>query len=416
MLIVDREPSIGGKMIQLSKVFPTLDCSSCITTPKMSSAAHHPNITVWTYTEVNSVNQNDNSTFTAQLTRKARFVDEELCIGCQKCEYACPVDVPSEFEMGIGARKAIYIPFQTAIPQIAILDLDNCIACGKCERVCPADAVIYAQEDEYKELSFKTVIFSTGFELTPMEAKKEYGLGNYTNVISSMTMERLLSPNGPFGGIRRPSDGKQPFSAAFVLCAGSRDRSLGVPYCSRVCCMYSIKQAILLTGALPIVDVTIYYMDIRAFGKGFEQFYQNAKAMGINFVKAKVAKISEDSKTHDLTLKVESMEEDYGIKENTHDMVILALGLIPSLKNTSIFPSLVLGEDGFIDSYDIKINPTQTSIKGVFAGGVAIGPKDIVDTIVEGSASAMNASIYIENIQDEKSDIYTSTSVKQEIE
>ncbi|MHA1973620.1 MAG: FAD-dependent oxidoreductase [Candidatus Hodarchaeales archaeon] len=394
VLMVEKEPSIGGKMIQLSKVFPTLDCASCITTPKMSSAAHHENITVWTYSEVEEYKQNLSGNFEVRIRRKARLVDEEKCIGCRQCEYACPVEVPSEFEMGLAPRKAIFIPFQTAIPQIAVLDLENCIACGACQRVCPADAVDYAQKDKYVQIEAETVIIATGYELTPVDEKQEWGGGKFLNVIPSMAAERILAPNGPYVGIRRPSDGMVPMNIAYVHCAGSRDASLNRTYCSRVCCMYSIKQEMLLMGALPIVAVTSYYMDIRAFGKGYEQFYQNAKAMGIEFVKGKVGAIHEDPETHNLKLLIEDVSGNGGKMEVEHDMVVLSLGLTQGSCPAAHFP-LEKGKDGFIQAIDLKLDPVKTNIEGVFGAGTAMGPKDIVDTIIEGSAAAMRAANYI---------------------
>ncbi|MHA1236317.1 MAG: 4Fe-4S binding protein [Candidatus Hodarchaeales archaeon] len=394
VLLVEKEASIGGKMIQLSKVFPTLDCASCITTPKMSSATHHKKITVWTYSEVEEYHKNEHDNFIVKVRKKARLVDEEKCIGCRQCEYACPIDVPSEFEMGLGARKAIYIPFQTAIPQIPVLDLENCIACGQCHRVCPADAIDYMQEDRFVTIEATTVILATGYELTPLGEKKEWKGDKYLNVISSMTAERLLAPNGPYAGIRRPSDGKIPMYVAYVQCAGSRDESLNRTYCSRVCCMYTIKQAMLIMGSLPIVGVTCYYMDIRAFGKGYEQFYQNAKAMGIEFVKGKVGAINEDPKTHNLTLEVEEIGGTGGKIKAEHELVVLSLGMTPGNCPTSKFP-IKRGEDGFIDLEELKIEPVNTNLEGIFGAGTALGPKDIVDTIIEGSAASMKVVSFL---------------------
>lgn len=412
VLVVEKEPSIGGKMIQLSKVFPTLDCASCITTPKMSSTSHHENIVVWTYSEVTGYHKDDNGNFVVNITKNPRFVDEEKCTGCRQCEFMCPVDVPSEFEMGIGCRKAIYIPFQTALPQVALIDMKHCIACLNCSRICPADAVDYSQTKQHFRVEVESVVLATGFELTPVGEKVEWGSGKHLNVLSSMTAERLLAPNGPYGGIRRPSDSQIPMSIAYIHCAGSRDASLGRTYCSRVCCMYTIKQAMLITGALPIVQVTCYYMDIRAFGKGYEQFFENAKAMGIEFVKGRVAEIVEDPETHNLTLSVENVSGAGGKIKAEHDMVVLSLGLTQGACPTSQFP-VEIGRDGFIESTDLKLNPVQTSMEGVFGAGAAMGPKDIVDTIVEGSAASMRVTKYLKAKKKETSEpeVVISSSV-----
>jgi len=257
------------------------------------------------YAEVKQTRRREGG-FEATIVKKPRYVNEAACTGCRLCEYACSVEVPDEFEGHLGARKAIYVPFSNAIPQVALLDADNCILCGQCEKACPTGAVDYLQLPEEIIVEAGTVILATGFQMTPIDAKKEYGGGSLQNVLSALTVERLLAPHGPYGRVLRPSDGKIPDTVAYVQCAGSRDHSLGVPYCSRVCCMYAIKQAMLLSGSLPLVDITIYYMDIRAFGKGFEQFYQSAKAMGIEFVKAKVAKITEDEQQNPI-VRIEVM-------------------------------------------------------------------------------------------------------------
>jgi len=216
---------------------------------------------------------------------------------------------------------------------------------------------------------------------------------NLKNVLDPLQMDRLLAPHGPYGRILRPSDGKVPDSIAYVQCAGSRDKSIGISYCSRVCCMYAIKQAMLLTGALPLVDVTIYYMDIRAFGKGFEQFYQNAKAMGIEFVKTKVAKITEDQNQNPC-VRIEMIDEDGRIEEKTHDMVVLSLGIIPEWNPTDVVPVNV-SDDGFLYCSEPQLSPCITDEEGIFVAGVAAGPKDIPDSIVEAGAAAMEASIYL---------------------
>jgi heterodisulfide reductase subunit A len=394
VLVVEKEPSIGGKMIALSKVFPTMDCASCITTPRMSSAAHHDNVDVWVYSEVEQLTPDPAGGFSATIRRKATYVDEDTCIGCRLCEYACPVEVPHEFEGKMGVRRAAYIPFGTAIPQNALIDADQCIFCGKCEKVCPTTptAIDFAQVDRTATLHFDAAVLATGYQTTPTEAKAEYH-GEASNVLSGLDMERLLSPNGPYGRVLRPSDGKIPDRVAYVQCAGSRDETLGVPYCSRVCCMYAIKQAMLLSGSLPLADITIYYMDIRSFGKGYEQFYQTARAMGIEFVKAKVARIDEQA-NGDLKLRIERMEGDGSVDEPAHDLVVLSVGMRPGTDPRS-FVGVDLDRDGFVASADPKLDATRTSLPGLYATGTAISPKDIVDTVVEASAAAAKVEGYL---------------------
>ena len=390
--VVESKPSIGGNMIALSKVFPTLDCASCITTPKMAAAAHHEKITLLTYSEVESIVRS-NGGFSVTVIRKPRYVIEKDCIGCKKCEYACPVEVTDEFEQNMGTRRAAYIPFSNAIPQFALIDMDNCILCGSCAKACPTDAIDFNQKPKKIELEAGTVILATGFELTPRDAKPHYGGGKIANVLSPLQMERLLAPHGPYGRVLRPADGKVPDSIAYVQCAGSRDSSIGVPYCSRVCCMYAIKQAMLLSGALPVADITIYYMDIRAFGKGYDQFYQNAKAMGIEFVKGKVARI-EETDSRDVTVRYERIDDRGQVEERRHDLVVLSLGMLPAC-DASELAQVELGSDNFILTPQIHQAGSLTSEKGVFAAGTASGPKDIVDTIIEAGAAAMEASNYL---------------------
>lgn len=397
--VVERGASIGGKMIRLSKVFPTLDCASCITTPKMAAAAHHDNITLFTDCDLKGLTRVGDR-LAAAVTQRPRYVDTVKCIGCRQCEYACPVYVPDPEQGGFSLRKAIYIPFSNAIPQIATLDVENCFLCGKCAKVCPTQAVNYFQEAEDLVIRAKTAVLATGFNLTPLEQKKEYGRGTLQNVITSLQMERLLAPHGPYQRVLRPSDGKEPESIAYIQCAGSRDKSLGVSYCSRVCCMYAIKQAMLLSGALPLAEVTIYYMDIRAFGKGYEQFFQNAKAMGIEFVKAKVAKLSQGDQQQ-VGVRFEAQENGGGVRTRLHDLVVLSLGMVPEW-NPAGSCAVATEEDAFIRCVMPKTAPTLTSLEGVFVAGVAAGPKDIVDTIAEAGAAAMEASNYLHHLAGRK--------------
>ena len=390
--VVEKDATIGGKMIRLSKVFPTLDCASCITTPKMASAAHHDDISIFTYCDVNAIARTGTGIVVA-LTQRPRYVKADKCIGCRQCEYGCPVYVPDEEQGQFTLRKAIRIPFSNAIPQIAVLDVENCSLCGKCARDCPTEAVNYFQQPENFVIQAKTAVLTTGFKLTDPAQKEEYGQSQVENVITSMQMERLLAPHGPYQRVIRPSDGKEPESIAYVQCAGSRDKSLGVPYCSRVCCMYAIKQAMLLSGSLPLADITIYYMDIRAFGKGYEQFYQNAKAMGIEFVKAKVARISQ-GENQSVELRYEDQEGQGGTATRQHDLVVLSLGMIPEWNPAGICP-VSTSSDAFIKTVMPKISPTLTDAEGIFTAGTAAGPKDIVDTIAEAGAAAMEASNYL---------------------
>ncbi len=396
--VVEKDASVGGKMIRLSKVFPTLDCASCITTPKMAAAAHHENITLFTYCDLNSLDKAGEG-ITASITQKARYVDPDKCIGCRKCEYACPVCVSDEEQGGLSARKAIYIPFSNAIPQIALIDAENCMLCGKCEKVCPTQAVDYLQESYDFSIEAKTAIISTGFEMTGIEDKPQYGAGKIPNVIDALQMERLLAPHGPYSRVLRPSDGMEPDSIAFIQCAGSRDKSMGISYCSRVCCMYAIKQAMLLSGALPLADITIYYMDIRAFGKGYEQFFQNAQAMGIQFVKAKVATINEGDNGF-VKVRYEAQDGE-GVTTFDHDLVVLSLGLVPGW-NPDGRCDVSIESDGFIKTVRPKICPTLTDVEGFFVTGAAAGPKDIVDSIAESGAASMEAAKYLKIIDESK--------------
>lgn len=389
--VVEKDATIGGKMIRLSKVFPTLDCASCITTPKMASAAHHDNITLFTYCDVNSLDR-AGQTVTADVTQRPRYVDPDKCIGCRQCEYHCPVYVSDAEQGGFSATKAISIPFSNAIPQIAVMNVENCMLCGKCEKVCPTHAIDYFQEPEQFVITAKTAVLTTGYELTPVSNKHQYGMGEIPNVIDSMQMERLLAPHGPYNRVLRPSDGMEPDSIAYVQCAGSRDKSMGVSYCSRVCCMYAIKQTMLLSGSLPLADITVYYMDIRAFGKGYEQFYQNAKAMGIEFVKGKVAKISE-GENGGVELHYESQDGE-GVVTANHDLVVLSLGMVPGWNPEGICP-VSADSDRFVKTIRPKLSPTLTDMEGVFVAGAAAGPKDIVDTITESGAAAVEAAKYM---------------------
>jgi len=405
--VVEKDASIGGKMIRLSKVFPTLDCASCITTPKMSAVAHHENITLFTYCDLNSLDHDGSGEdsgnkapgakapgIKALITQNPRYVDPIKCIGCRQCEYVCPVHVPDMEQGGLSATKAICIPFSNAIPQLPMMDIENCMLCGQCEKACPTNAIDYFQKPEKFIITAKTAVITTGFDLLPVKDNVQYGNAKIPNVIDSLQMERLLAPHGPYNRVLRPSDGMEPDSIAYVQCAGSRDKSTGVSYCSRVCCMYAIKQAMLLSGSLPLADITIYYMDIRAFGKGYEQFYQNAKAMGIEFVKAKVARIDKGENGSGSAQVRYELQDGSGIASRDHDLVILSMGMIPAWNPGAICP-VSQDSDKFITSIKPKISPVLTDMEGVFVAGAAAGPKDIVDTITESGCAAMEAAKFM---------------------
>jgi heterodisulfide reductase subunit A len=392
VLLVDKYPSIGGVMVGLNKVFPTLDCSSCICTPRMAEAAHHDRIQLQTYTEVAAVRK-DGAGFEVQLTLKPRYMNEDACIGCGECELACPIDVPHEFDYGLGSRKAIYIPHGNAIPQKGVLIPEECVFCGKCERACPAHCIDFTQEASSVTTNVGAVIVATGLNITPMDKKPEYGGGKLANVMSPLQMERVQSSNGPYGRVLRPADGKIPRSIAYVQCAGSRDRSIGVPYCSRVCCMYALKQALLLRHYIHGVDVTLYHMDIRAFGKGYEQFYRRAMAEGVKVVKGKVGRITETD-NYDLLVRVELLDEDGRVVERRYDLVVLAQGVVAAWDPKGVI-DLSVADDGFLATPQAKINPSYTTMEGVFVAGVAAGPKDIPDAIIEAGEAAMSAAMYL---------------------
>ncbi len=400
VLLVEKEPSIGGKMYLLSKTFPTLDCASCIATPKMAATAHHPNIKVMTYSEVLEVVKEGEGDFRVKILQKPRYIDEAACTGCGQCELACPVIIPHELDFGLAGRKAAYIPFPTAVPKKAVIDIEHCIFCGQCERACPADAIDFLQTPKIHKVKVGAIVIATGFKLFPAELKPEYHYSEYPNVITAMQMDRLLAPTRPFHGIVRPSDGKEPMNIAYILCVGSRDMTVGNPNCSQICCMYSIKQAQLIMGALPLADITIYYMDIRAFGKGFEEFYQQAKAMGVYFIKGRVAKI-EQLENGDLVVHYEDIQDGGKLKTATHDLVVLAIGLLPESDIVKVFKNVKIETDeiGWIKSPNENTDPTRTSVDGVFAAGCITGPKDIPDSVAEASAAAARVAAYLRRVR-----------------
>lgn len=401
VILVEKDYSLGGKMIHLSKVFPTLDCAACITTPKVSETARHPNITIYTNSIIEDIEKHSENNFSAVLVEKPRYVTDD-CTGCQICEDNCPVVIEDQYQYDLVGRKAVYIPFSIANPRIAAIDIENCILCGKCEKVCPADAIDFTQEDIRTTLKIKSVVFATGFNLFDPTIIKRYGYGKYKNVVTSMQMERQLVPTRPYNTVLRPKDGKMPDNIAYVLCVGSRDETVGNPICSQVCCMYSTKQAQLLMGALPMADVTIYYINIRAFGKGFCEFYQQAKGMGVEFIKSKVGRISE-KENGNLMLRYEDLVEGK-VKEAEHDLVVLSVGILPNTEYSTMFKNNAVEKDEFnyIKQVDELSCPAKTSIDGIFVSGTASGPMDIPDSILSAGAASAEAASYIRKEQNEK--------------
>jgi heterodisulfide reductase subunit A len=395
VLLVDKELSVGGKMIMLSKVFPTLDCSACITTPKVSEISRHTNITIFTGTEVSNIRKIGDNEFTAKVTKQPRYVRVEDCTACQLCEKACPVNVRDQYQFGLIGRKAAFIPFSICSPKAAAIDIENCTLCGACEKACPTNCIDFTQEVEVMNLHVKTVVIATGFDMFDAKKMPRYGYGEYKNVITALQMERELAPTRPYNTVLRPGDGKVPDKIAYVLCVGSRDASVGNPICSQICCMYSIKQAQLLMGALPMADISIYYINIRSFGKGFEEFYQQAKGMGVNFVKGKIGRISE-KEGGNLLLRYEDINEGK-LQEAEHDMVILSTGVIPNYGIDKFFENETLALDpfNFVGQSDMLASPAKTSIEGVFVAGTATGPMDIPDSILSAGAASSETISYL---------------------
>lgn len=398
--LVEREPSIGGRMAQLDKTFPTLDCSACILTPKMVDVSQHPNIILLTYSEVESV-EGFIGNFTVKVRKKARYVDEKACIGCDVCAQKCPVKVPNEFDLGLGMRKAIYIPFPQAVPTIYIIDKDGCLyftkgACKVCEKFCPANAIRFDQKDETLEFKVGIIIVATGYDLFDVAAKlPQYGYGKYKDVITGLEFERLVNAAGPTNGeILKLSDGKPPKRVAFIQCVGSRDEQNGVPYCSRICCMASLKQAHQVKEKIPDAEVCIFYIDLRCFGKGYEEFMARVQREGVQLIRGKVAEVYKNPEDTNLIVRFEDTLLGEPL-EAEFDLVVLATALVPRI-DTAVIQSLLKisrSPDGFFLEAHPKLRPVETHIPGIYVCGVAQGPKDIPDVVAQASAAATQASI-----------------------
>ncbi|UCF13508.1 MAG: CoB--CoM heterodisulfide reductase iron-sulfur subunit A family protein [Thermoplasmatales archaeon] len=405
VVLIEKNSSIGGHMAQLSETFPTLDCSQCILTPKMMEVGNHPNIKLLTNSEVVEVDGYVGN-FNIKVKKKQRYVDIDKCTGCNECTNVCPAVVPSEFNEGLGLRKAIYVPFPQAVPQAYILDDQACLgllplACSKCMDVCEPGAIDLDQHPEYLDIEVGTIIVATGYDLIPKENIGEYGYGKYKDVVNGLQFERLLSASGPTAGeIRRPSDGKIPQEIVFVQCVGSRDPEHGMPYCSKICCMYTAKHAKLYKHAVHDGQPYVFYIDIRSDGKGYEEFVQQAIVEeDIIYLRGKVSRIfQEDGKGKEDggKLIVWGVDTLTGKKiEIAADMVVLTMPIIPSEGIKDLAKKLKISTDafGFITEAHPKLRPIDTATRGIFLAGCSQAPKDIPDTVAQASGAAAKAVI-----------------------
>jgi len=410
--LVEKSPSVGGHMAQLDKTFPTLDCSACILTPKMVDVANHPNIELMTYSQLEEI-EGYVGNFKAKIRKKARYVDFDKCTGCGDCAETCRLAgrIPSEFDEAIGNRSAIYLPFPQAVPAKYTIDPERCLQlakgkCGKegpkCAEVCQPNAVNFEQQDEIVEVDIGTIIVATGYDIFDARRKPEYGWEDCDNVLTGLEFERLVSASGPTGGKiilgrdKKGEGGFEPKKVAFIHCVGSRDESVGNEYCSRVCCMYLAKQAHLIKDKLPDADITVYYMDVRAFGKGFEEFYDRVRREGVRYIRGNPSEIYRQGADHTLIVKVEDTLTGTPL-EAEHDLVVLGVGLEPRQDIREIIDLFKLSQstDGFFLEAHPKLRPVDTASDGIYLAGCCQGPKDIPDTVAQAKGAASSALILI---------------------
>ena len=395
--LVEREPTIGGYMARFDKTFPTLDCAACILTPKMVNVAQHPNIELLSYSDVTGFSGYVGN-FTARIRRRPRYVEEEKCNGCGLCTEKCPISVPSEFDCGLGKRKAIYRPFPQAVPNIPVIDREHCLfftkgICKVCVKFCPRGAINFDQKEEFLDLEVGAAILATGFDLFDASKVKQYGYGRLPNVITSLEFERFSHASGPTGGKILLKNGQTPASIAILHCIGSRDTNFN-EYCSRVCCMYSMKMAHLAHEKTE-GKVYEFYIDIRAFGKGYEEFYKRLLNEDTVFIRGKAAEVTDVAQTPAEKGKLIVVAEDtlLGIVRRTPvDMVVLSVGLEPrkdAADLARIF-SISRSQDGFFLERHPKLAPVSTASDGIFIAGSCQGPKDIPDSVAQGAAAAAN--------------------------
>lgn len=393
--IVEKKPTIGGKMTQIDKTFPTLDCAACILTPKMVDVAQNENIRVFSYSEVEAV-KGFVGNFNVTIRRKARYVKEDVCTGCGLCTEKCPQKkVPNEFNLGLDNRRAIYIPFAQAVPKVATIDADYCTMlktgkCGVCSKVCTAGAIDYKQKDELLEEQYGAIVVATGFNPIKPDKFDEFAYSQSPDVVTSLEFERLMNAAGPTAGtLLRPSDGTHPHTLVFVQCVGSRDISCkGKPYCSKICCMYTAKHAMLCREKYPDTEVYVFYIDVRTPGKNFDEFYRRAvEEYGVHYIKGMVGKVVPENGQ----LKVQA--SDLLTNEQLHidaDMVVLATAIEPDESARSLATMLTASMDtnDFFTEAHPKLRPVESPTAGIFLSGVCQGPKDIPETVAQAGAAA----------------------------
>ena len=417
--LVEKEPSIGGHMAQLDKTFPTLDCSACILTPKMTLVGSHPYIELLTYSEVEEVSGYIGN-FKVKIKKKARYVDEDKCTGCGLCQTKCPWKVDSEFEAGMGKRKAIYIPFPQAVPNTPVIDTEHCVyflkgTCRACEKVCEAEAIDFEQKDKVIEVEVGSIILTTGFQVFDPTPIYQYGYKRLDNVITSLEFERLVNSAGPTEGEIVLKDGSHPKSIAIIHCVGSRDEEYH-EYCSRVCCMYSMKFAHLLKEHLPEAEVYEFYIDIRSFGKGFEEFYNRILNEGTIFIRGRPAEVTNIAEKPEEEGKLIVQFEDTLVgmqRRQPVDMVVLSCALEAQSDAEALARlfNISRSADGFFLEKHPKLDPVATMTDGIFVAGCCQSPKDIPDTVAQASAAAAEA---LAMISKGKVEIEAATAVVDE--
>ncbi|MEN1759884.1 CoB--CoM heterodisulfide reductase iron-sulfur subunit A family protein [Anoxynatronum sibiricum] len=398
--LVEKESSIGGKMAQFDKTFPTLDCSACILTPKMVEAATHENIRLYTYAEVAAVSGYVGN-FNVTIKQKATSVNPEKCNGCGDCVTKCPKKVPNEFDCGSSKRKAVYTLFPQAVPNKPVIDRDNCIyfatgKCGLCAKVCQTGAIEYQQQDEMIENQYGAIVVATGYELKVPDHLGEYAYGQHPDVITSLELERMLNASGPTSGkVIRPSNGKMPRRIVFIQCVGSRDRHDGNPYCSKVCCLYTAKHTLLLNEKFPGTESYVFYMDVRTAGKNYEEFYERARQQGAMYLRGQVSKV-EPLGDEDNRVLVRGFDGSLQRQvEIAADLVVLATSMEaqPNAKTLGGMLGISTDLNGFYTEAHAKLRPVETQAQGVYLAGVCHGPKDIPEAVSQASGAAVKAII-----------------------